>query len=125
MLVLLSPGGSFLLRPAVAVPVVVGQEAVGHGLSCYLLQTAVDGGVDLEPVVICSHAVSIKHLLAHHLGRVMGGETQLFVVVLGGIGFRYSCAVLRLVDIAQVAHAPENPVAALFARNGPTDRVVA
>ena len=104
---------------------VIGDQPVKHRGARNLLQFTVDRGVDLVAVVVSRHAIAIQHFLSHHLRRVMSRETQLFAMMGRGVGFSDGCGVLCLVDVAQITHSAENPVAPLFARRGATDRVVA
>ncbi|MNV66679.1 hypothetical protein D3C71_1594480 [compost metagenome] len=101
-------------RAAVTVAHIVGQHVVAYRLLRRQLQLFGDGGVDLVTVGIGVVAITLDHLLTHHLGEIRGGEADFRCMVVGHQFFATGLIVLRLSDVMLIQHARQHHVAASY-----------
>lgn len=113
------------LRAAVAVALVIVDEAVADRLAGGVLQVAADRGDDLVALGIGLAAVAADHLGTGHLGDV--GRIQFGGLhVVGGVDRLLDGGLVALlVDEAELEHALEDPVAPLRTAGRVDQRVVA
>ena len=117
---LVGPGGLGLagqarFRPTVAVALVVGHQPFMNGGVGHFLQVAGHRGGDPKTLGIGVAAIASDHFGPGHFRDVGGINLRSRNVIAGVERFVDRLGVVRFADLAQLVHAPQDPVAALLA----------
>ena len=91
---------------------IVVDQAASQRIARHRLEFAVQGGIDAVAAGIGLITKALDGILARHLCHVIGFDLDLGHVTPCSDRLLYGGLVGRLVDIAQMAHAVEDPVAA-------------
>ncbi len=102
-------------RAAIAVALVVGNQTGMHRIVGDFLQVARNRGGHAEAFGVGIAAVAADHLGAGHFGDIRCVHFRRRYVIAGVQRLGHGAFVSGLVDLAQLVHAPQDPVASLFA----------
>ncbi len=110
-------------RPAVAVPLVVGNQRAVHRAVRRGLKAAIDGRRDLEARLVGHGPETPDHFGANHLGDIRRMELRLGAEALADDRLGERRLVLGVVDRAGLAHPPQHVAAPRGRPLGARDRV--
>ncbi|MNQ14749.1 hypothetical protein D3C85_277070 [compost metagenome] len=117
--------GQAAYRAAIAMALIIGDQAFANSAVGRVLQVARDGGGDVEPFGVGLAAVAADHFRADHFRYIGGGDFGARCVMAGVARLGQGGFIALLVDPAEHVHASEDPVAALFGSGGVGQRVEA
>ena len=115
--------GQLRFRAAEAVARVVGEQSALHGALGVLLQAPVDGGVHDVAVDIDRVAIAGDHLGARHFRGVPGLQLDVRAVIARRHRRGERGIVRGAIDVAELQHASENPVAPRARAGGVVERI--
>src|SRR5690606_24533148 len=113
-----------LFRSAVAMPLIIAEQTADHGSLGACLHLAVDAGVNPVAIIVGILAKTVENLFPGQLGYIWGVEIQCEAMVGRVNRFAAGGVMSGLVDITQLQHPPDNPVAAYQGPLGVGQRVI-